>query len=739
MSTLFMDSFDQYGSGSAGQANMLDGIYANLGTAFTVGVPYWGPARTGPNCLIMTPFSIGRGVQNELRYVIPTTPANLFMSFGFAVDSLPPGTILSIWETRDNSNNPQYSLVLNPTGSLSLYSGAGVSGTLIGTTTGPVIRAQTWHFIELNCNYTAGTFTVRVDDAQGTGSPALTEVISTGLVNSIWAATWSSTAGSIYGNCYYDDVFIRSDAGTINNSWLGDRRVALLLVDADTLTAGWTPSFYKKFGTGVLACSTLATNTNTPLPSSVNTGISFPGNSSVDVGSSDFTMETFVRFEQLPARSTYATLFSRWDAANNYKSYRFVYGGPSFNNNSFQFDYTIDGTTVVTPLQFPFIPVLNQWYHIAIVRASNELLLFINGQQMGVPISITASIFGGTTSPFCIGAEKGTAGTPVSNTGVVGMFDETRFTNGYARYVAPFSPPVAALPRGNGSDAYWSDVVFIASYDTSIIDESSFNQNVTPMSTSPQAFIFLPTDGPAVGTYSTINKAIPDDNTFISAGLLNATGVLTMTTQPANGDTVTVGTKNGSTAAVYTWKNALSTAFDVLIDTTAENSLLNLYNAINGGAGAGTKYGTGTIANYDVTATQLPVGQIQAVAVTPGTAGNSVATSATGTAASWGGTTLSGGANIPGPSAFKINRPPPNTTIISALQATVRAAKSDSGTANIQMSLIGPLGGVTNGAIHNLALSPDFYADIIELDPDTGLQVTPSTVVSGKLQVNRTA
>ena len=158
----------------------------------------------------------------------------------------------------------------------------------------------------------------------------------------------------------------------------------------------------------------------------------------------------------------------------------------------------------------------------------------------------------------------------------------------------------------------------------------------------------------ALGLVSTVRltKATPDDNTFISAGLTDASNILTMTVQPTNGDTVKVGTTDGSTPAVYTFKTAISTAYDVLIDTTAQATLINLFNAINAGPGSGTKYGTGTTSNFDVFATQLPVGQIMVTANLAGTGGNAIASTATGTAASWATTTLTGGADIPGPTDF---------------------------------------------------------------------------------------
>jgi hypothetical protein len=273
-------------------------------------------------------------------------------------------------------------------------------------------------------------------------------------------------------------------------------------------------------------------------------------------------------------------------------------------------------------------------------------------------------------------------------------------------------------------------------YNTGVVDESSFARTVTAAN---GATFDTVNDGPSIGVYSTINDVSPDDHNGIAAPLVSATGTLTMTVQPSDGDTVTVGTTDGVTPAVYTFRNTLSTAYDVLIDTTAQNTLLNLLNAVNLGPGIGTKYGTSTLVNVDVTMVQLPAGQLQAVANVAGTGGNSIASTSTGSAATWGASTLSGGLSIPGASRFKFSRPPLKTTIIDAIQLVTRASKSDSGTGTVQASLVGKTGATVDGAANPMAISANYYYDIISTDPDTGGDITPSTLINGLYQVNRTA
>lgn len=113
-----------------------------------------------------------------------------------------------------------------------------------------------------------------------------------------------------------------------------------------------------------------------------------------------------------------------------------------------------------------------------------------------------------------------------------------------------------------------------------------------------------------------------------------ATKVLTFAGQPNNGETVTIG------GQVYTFKTALTTnpapvPNEVLIGADAEASRNNLVAAINKGAGEGTTYGTGTVANAYVTATATSTDKVTATAKTAGAAGNDIAVDTDVTGASW--------------------------------------------------------------------------------------------------------
>lgn len=118
-----------------------------------------------------------------------------------------------------------------------------------------------------------------------------------------------------------------------------------------------------------------------------------------------------------------------------------------------------------------------------------------------------------------------------------------------------------------------------------------------------------------------------------------ATGILTLTGNALDTETVTIDTKT------YTFQATLTDVDgNVLIGATASDSIDNLIAAITLGAGSGTLYAASTTLHPTVTAAAGAGDTMDATAKTQGTAGNTIATTETLTNGSWGAATLSGGA-----------------------------------------------------------------------------------------------
>jgi hypothetical protein len=98
----------------------------------------------------------------------------------------------------------------------------------------------------------------------------------------------------------------------------------------------------------------------------------------------------------------------------------------------------------------------------------------------------------------------------------------------------------------------------------------------------------------------------------------------------------------------YRMKTAIAQVNDVLIGANAAASLSNIAAAVNGGAGVGLKYFSGTAPGADVAATTTST-TLVITAAQQGTYGNAIVVSYTAigsSAGSWGAGTLAGGANV---------------------------------------------------------------------------------------------
>lgn len=120
----------------------------------------------------------------------------------------------------------------------------------------------------------------------------------------------------------------------------------------------------------------------------------------------------------------------------------------------------------------------------------------------------------------------------------------------------------------------------------------------------------------------------------LSPRLVLATGALTFVGNAEDTETVTLG------SITYIFDTVLTdSANHVLIGETASDSINNLVAAIKGAAGAGTLYGTGTVANASATAVNAGSDVMAVTALTT----SSVPSTSTVADATWGAETLMGG------------------------------------------------------------------------------------------------
>lgn len=724
MAVVFQDGFDHYGDDAAegndaAKTRALGYGWAQFsGSSVNIGAPdgnEFAPpeARTGYGAMMVQPTS---AAPTGARLVLPDSYTTLYTHFALFLEQQPDGSgFARIFECKDVSNNTIFRVDVLPTGALVIVNEA---GTTLETTGALTITTGTWHYLQIALvkHGSTGSFRLLVDEVEIVN---LTNV-NTGA-SAIAQLQWrSSGTNADPGRYWIDDLVINDDSGTYNTGLLGNLRVATLYPRADD-EQGWTANRRHKFGNGICQFD------------GASDALSCADNVQFELGSGDFTMEAFVRFLDTPSSSNSAVIFNKWREGTNERSYRLFLGGASVNNGHLEFQVSTDGTagTVQSLVSAEFTPIKDHWYHIVVQRISGVLSLLVDGVPLAAPVA-DANTYHDNASLFMLGGGQNTSTTVLSGTSLNGFLEEVRITKGVGRYNASgFVPPSSAFGRNVGADPDFASVSLLLGFDTAIIDESPFARAVTALG---HAARYAPDDA-APGDYKTVNQAFPRDDTGVEAPYIAASNVLTLTANFANGETVSV---DGTT---YTMESVFSdTADSVLIGADANESIDNLVAAINGDAGEGTLYGTGTTASANTSANNIDNDQLKVSADTPGTAGNAIVIGETAANASWasGATTLVGGLDIPGPSSFFLTRLPPQTTGVKALSLVGRMRKSDSGPAKVQMAFVTADDSSANGVEHSITTSDAFYGDIIEEDPSTTNALAPASFIGARIRVDRT-
>lgn len=710
MAIIFQDGFDHYGTD---KSRMLQDSWVQVDGNMSPTFPSFG-ARTGVGAFLLAP---GGGAGNEARVSLPSTYSELYFSFGYYTVQLPTGNNNQELSLRDALNSEVGSIWFQSNGSIRVNNAA---GTQLGVSPANSLGAGVWQQVEIRWQVHASTAAIEVR-VEGETVLSLTNQ-NTGSTN-IGQFCFEARNTTNLHDMHIDDLVVNDTSGDYNTGFLGTVRVAAIYPRLDDET-GWTAYRRHKFGNGICEFN------------GSNGALTAADNAQLELGSGDFTLECFARWLGLPSASNRHVMFAKWREDTNERSFRFFLGGASVNNGHLQFDMSTDGTagTVATIASSAFEPVLDKWYHIAVQRDSGELVIFVDGVPYNAP-EADANTYHDNTSLFAIGGQQDGANSIVSGSGFSGFLEEVRVTKGVARYnKTGFTPPSAAFGRNVGADPDFASVSLLMGFDTALTDESSFGRAITSRNGAGR---FAVDDFPP-DQFNTVNQTVPRDDTGIEAPFIAATNVLTFTGQPANDDTVTVDSN------VYTFKAALSgggsTPGEVLIGASVNDSIDNLVAAINGDAGAGTLYGTGTASSDDASALNIDNDQMRVTANTPGTAGNAVTATESCANAAWADTggTLVGGLDIPGPSSFFLTRLPAQTTGIKAIRMIARAKKSDSGPAKIQMSFVTADDSSANGVEHSLATSTGNYSDIVEEDPSTTNGLTPASFIGARLRVDRT-
>jgi len=164
-----------------------------------------------------------------------------------------------------------------------------------------------------------------------------------------------------------------------------------------------------------------------------------------------FTVELWARFLALPNTGTQYNLIQKGYAATSNLEWQLSLQDIA-GVTGYKFTYTTDGVSAAQ-VGVNFTPTLGQWYHLACVRTSTNLILFIDGVVV-YDSTFATSLFQGAGA-VTIGANG------VGENSFYGYFDDIRITVGVARYVSSFSPPDRLNPNyyKDRVDPYLGNVV----------------------------------------------------------------------------------------------------------------------------------------------------------------------------------------------------------------------------------------------------------------------------------------
>lgn len=243
MSIEWMENFQNYGTGSTGLANIVDGMWAEVST-------------TTHHDMVSDPDGVSSGnvfrmdgssdSAEPARRVLPSgnNVTVVGLAFRLWLEELPGGenqgaTIYF----RDLNNSTQATLTVATNGALVLKRGTPASGTQLAITSIPVITAAAWNHLEIKMTIddSAGACEVRVNGVTRMDVDTLDTKATSETGCAQVAFTASGSAGNPGYNTYWKDIICWNTSGSVNNDFLGDCQVVTLLPDGDN-AFNWTAS-----------------------------------------------------------------------------------------------------------------------------------------------------------------------------------------------------------------------------------------------------------------------------------------------------------------------------------------------------------------------------------------------------------------------------------------------------------------------------------------------------------------
>lgn len=254
--------------------------------------------------------------------------------------------------------------------------------------------------------------------ATGSSSPIVVSGLTTGT-----SYTFTVTATNALGTS--DSSGTSNSVTIVTDPYFSS---VSLLLNGDTLTdLSNSPKSITAYGNAQINTSVKKYGTGSMYFDGTGDYLTSPSNALFAFGTGDFTVECWL----------YQTAANQYSSVFEIGEHQATTGVVFLTNNAsvasvclYSGSFFGSGTSL-----------LNQWYHVAWVRASGVLKTYVNG------VSTSSTAFTNnlsSTATITIGYSKSSSATAAYYYN--GYIDDFRVTKGIARYTANFTPPTAALP-----------------------------------------------------------------------------------------------------------------------------------------------------------------------------------------------------------------------------------------------------------------------------------------------------
>ena len=302
--------------------------------------------------------------------------------------------------------------------------------------------------------------------------------------------------------------------------------------------------------------------------------LTLPDSNDWNFESGDFTIECWVRFNTIQTG-----VFANHWGGDGYVDWLLKYEA-----NKLVFNYSYDGSYAhISDAYFAWTPVVDTWYHVAIIRNGNDLKAFINGTQIGVTETINIT-FSNINYNLNIGRDDYSGGISY----FAGYLDELRISKGLARWTSNFTPPTSEYStysqqtinsdtkiKGVGiQQTILSDSNITPPYQIILSDAKIKGENIQQAILS-DAKISLPSTKINLGS---TNQLI--DTNFQRRIFKSSTGELIVFAKLDDGIKYKTSTDNGLTWSSWTMVYSTPEAFDITSD--GDDVLLSIWAGVAG-------------------------------------------------------------------------------------------------------------------------------------------------------------